>query len=777
MSFTFTKHHVATSHSKTETALEHVDRLIATCGGGRVTVIGADVSFLVKAFRRRGVDAAEGALDALGIPGTVDLVVLMHTFDTLPEVERSTAIDALRKLAPRALVVHTHGSRHEWERRFLAREWRRHPLAQALVEYNDLDQEGEIVQLLLQPLPAAARLGRPLRELARDQDTRMDMLREATARADAHVARYVWARQFVRPGDRVLDAACGLGYGSAILADATLADSVVGVDVDEDAIRYATDQYARDRRRLNFETRDLSTVSDWSRASFDVIVSFETLEHLTAPAKFLAECQRLLTPGGRLICSVPNECAEDDCADSRPQHLHIFTRALLEQLCGKFLSIEQVCSQTGGGRPTATPRRSIRPAHGDEHTADSWLLVGMTDPFASRSLEFRHGLLSDHVSDPTNLLAFERDYERPWLLRGMVSIGLRTESPALLERLAQRTIIATTAHSADRGAALCVRAYLHLERPHGLDADLLQHIQDYCAAPAINPHAHRWHVSLRYVEGLARLDRGERDLAIRAFEQCATCDPLEYNPLLATKTVAACWLLGWMALQSGDLNRARSWWTAGITAAERAMQRPWEEMLVTWSSPVLFGLREAAHIVDLASQCASGLHLLPHAIDRPGVVAATLAESMARQIDQQGRQARRLSRETFAVETGETEDQPRPAAPASTKPKLRATMMFDEAGKPMPGDLRVAIFGAGSRGARTLAQLRRKGALVDCFVDNNATKWYENIGGVPVVAPAALRARRIDLIAVASLPGKDAIFQQLERLGYQPGHDFDAVGY
>jgi FlaA1/EpsC-like NDP-sugar epimerase len=87
----------------------------------------------------------------------------------------------------------------------------------------------------------------------------------------------------------------------------------------------------------------------------------------------------------------------------------------------------------------------------------------------------------------------------------------------------------------------------------------------------------------------------------------------------------------------------------------------------------------------------------------------------------------------------------------------------------------VAIFGAGSRGVRTLAQLRRKGATVDCFVDNNATKWYENIGGVPVVAPAALRARRIDLVAVASVPGKDAIFQQLERLGYQPGHDFDAV--
>jgi len=773
MSYTFSKQRVATSHCRTEAALDSVDRMIAACGGGRVTVIGTEVSALVRAFRRRGVDAAEGALDALGIPGTVDLVVLVNTLDTMAEPDRVATIDALRKLAPRALVVHAHGSRHEWERRFLDREWRKHPLAQTLVEFNELDSEGADVQLLLQPLPAAARLGRQLREITRNKDARMDMLRDTGPAADAHVARYAWAAQFIRPGDRVLDAACGLGYGSAILADATLADSVVGVDLDEDAVRYATDHFARDRRRLNFETRDLSTVSDWSRASFDVIVSFETLEHMTAPAKFLAECQRLLTPGGRLVCSVPNECVEDGCADSRPQHLHIFTRALLEQLCGKFMSIEQVCRQTAGGRPSA-PSRRIQVATGEDQPAESWLLVGMTDPFASRTIEFRHGLLSSYVTDPTNLLAFERDYERPWLLRGMVAIGLRTESPALLERLAQRTIVASSAQSADRGAALCVKAYLHLGRAKGVESDLLQQIQDYCATPAASPHAHRWHVSLRYVEGLARLDRGERDLAIRALEQCAGCDPLEYNPLLATKTVAAYWLLGWMALQSGDLNRARAQWTAGITAAERAMHRPWEEMLVTWSSPVLFGLREAAQVVDLASQCASGLHLLPHAIDRPGVVAAHLAESMARQLDSQTRKIRRLEHGVDSA-GDDCETAERPAKAARGRPKLRASAIVDD-NTPVPApDLRVAIFGAGPRGVKALAQLRRKGATVDCFVDNNATKWYKNIGGVPVVAPAALRARRIDVIAVASVPGRDAIFQQLERLGYQPGHDFDAV--
>jgi len=757
-----------------DAALAQVDRLIAACGGGRVAVIGDDVAAMVKAFRRRGVDAAEGSLSQLGIPGTVDLVVLVHALDALSEADRIAAIDALRQLSPRALAMSAHGPRHEWEQRFLTREWRKHPLAQSLVAYNDLDAEGPYAKLLLQPLPAGARLGRQMRELARHKDARHDMLREASARADAHLARYAWAQQFVRPGDRVLDAACGLGYGAAMLADATLADSVVGVDHDEEAVRYATDHYARDRRRLNFETRDLSTVNDWSRASFDVIISFETLEHLPAPAKFIAECQRLLTPGGRLICSVPNESLDEQYSGTAPQHLHIFTRTLLEQLCGKFLSIEQVCGQSAGGRAGAPIRRGIWPACDETRTAESWLLVGMTDPFATRHLEFRHGLLSDHVTDSTNLLAFERDYERPWLIRGMVAIGLRTESPALLERLSQRTLVATTSTSADRGAALCIRAYLHLERPQGVESDLLQQIDDYCATAPINPHAYRWAVSLRYVEGLARLDRGERDLAVRALEQCANSDPLPYNPLLATKTVAASWLLGWMALQAGDLNRARSWWTAGIAGAEAAVKRPWDELMVTWSSPVLFGLREAARIMDLASQCAAGLHLLPHATDRPGVVAGHLADSMARQIEQYHRQAAGPGR-LQCDGPGTLPGEPPRAGAAAPRQKTRAAALLEDAGQPVPADMRIAIFGAGPRGVRALAQLRRKGATVDCFVDNNATKWYANIGGVPVVSPAALRARRIDIIGVASLPGRDAIFTQLERLGYQPGHDFDLV--
>lgn len=105
-----------------------------------------------------------------------------------------------------------------------------------------------------------------------------------------HVARYRFAREQVR--GRVLDVACGTGYGTAMLG-------AVGVDVSLDALRYARRHPARyvaaDAARLPFRCGD-----------FDAVVSFETIEHVVDPVRFVAECVRVLKPGGRLLVSTPN---------------------------------------------------------------------------------------------------------------------------------------------------------------------------------------------------------------------------------------------------------------------------------------------------------------------------------------------------------------------------------------------------------------------------------------------------------------------------------------
>ena len=100
----------------------------------------------------------------------------------------------------------------------------------------------------------------------------------------------------------VLDAACGYGYGSRLLAET--ADSVKGVDISEQALAYATSHYAQGN--LTFKKEDI-TVLDLPENSFDVLVSIETFEHFPPErtGHFIKAARRVLKPGGLLILSTP----------------------------------------------------------------------------------------------------------------------------------------------------------------------------------------------------------------------------------------------------------------------------------------------------------------------------------------------------------------------------------------------------------------------------------------------------------------------------------------
>lgn len=132
-----------------------------------------------------------------------------------------------------------------------------------------------------------------------------------------HVYRYRFALPYVR-GKDVLDVACGEGYGTAALA-ASGARSVIGVDVDPIACEHARRKYGRDRMEIHEGDAANLPLSD---ASVDAVVSFETVEHVTNPAKFIAECFRVLRPSGTLIISTPNVDVfnPDHDPDHNPYH-------------------------------------------------------------------------------------------------------------------------------------------------------------------------------------------------------------------------------------------------------------------------------------------------------------------------------------------------------------------------------------------------------------------------------------------------------------------------
>jgi SAM-dependent methyltransferase len=114
-----------------------------------------------------------------------------------------------------------------------------------------------------------------------------------------HLKRYDFARDFCSQAD-VLDAACGVGYGSAYLAE--VAARVVGVDLNAEAIDYARARYAGPR--TSFEVMDV-TVLEFPDAAFDVVCSFETLEHLREPGEAVREAARVVRAGGVYIASTP----------------------------------------------------------------------------------------------------------------------------------------------------------------------------------------------------------------------------------------------------------------------------------------------------------------------------------------------------------------------------------------------------------------------------------------------------------------------------------------
>jgi 2-polyprenyl-3-methyl-5-hydroxy-6-metoxy-1,4-benzoquinol methylase len=141
-----------------------------------------------------------------------------------------------------------------------------------------------------------------------------------------HLARYHWVSLLAR-GRRVLDAGCGTGYGSALLAEAG-ASEVIGMDRASavlDSARPAMPGV------VVLEEGDVTALS-YESDRFDLVVCFEVIEHLDDPGRALDEFRRVLSPKGVLAVSSPNR---DVYPPGNPHHVHEYTPAELEQELSK----------------------------------------------------------------------------------------------------------------------------------------------------------------------------------------------------------------------------------------------------------------------------------------------------------------------------------------------------------------------------------------------------------------------------------------------------------
>ncbi len=157
---------------------------------------------------------------------------------------------------------------------------------------------------------------------------------------EEHRSRYHLACKYVG-GKKVLDLACGSGYGSYLLADQAGAEHVLGFDLDKDSVRYGDVRYPHQHVKRQIQDVQQFTLPP----TFDVIVSFETIEHLDDHHAFLKNVYTALKPGGVFIIStpiVPRTRTECD----NPYHKIEWSFTDFRDLIGKYFQISETFVQS-----------------------------------------------------------------------------------------------------------------------------------------------------------------------------------------------------------------------------------------------------------------------------------------------------------------------------------------------------------------------------------------------------------------------------------------------
>ncbi len=152
-----------------------------------------------------------------------------------------------------------------------------------------------------------------------------------------HIKRYEFALPYVT-GKTVLSVACGNGYGEAMFAEAGAAH-VYGYDVSQEAVDFARANYQADN--LEFAVGD-ATKLPLADGSVDVVVSFETIEHIEDDRAYLRELRRILKPDGIALISTPNRAKSlrnyFASKPPNPYHVREYLKDELERLLGDYFS-------------------------------------------------------------------------------------------------------------------------------------------------------------------------------------------------------------------------------------------------------------------------------------------------------------------------------------------------------------------------------------------------------------------------------------------------------
>lgn len=157
-----------------------------------------------------------------------------------------------------------------------------------------------------------------------------------------HLQRYYAITELVK-GKRVLDAACGEGYGASIISET--AARVIGIDISSEAIDHARSTYINEN--LSYQVASIENLP-FENHSIDIVVSFETIEHVNEELQksFLEEIKRVLKEDGLLIISTPNKHMYSDIRNyQNPFHVKEFYKEEYRDFLGSYFEFIEIFHQ------------------------------------------------------------------------------------------------------------------------------------------------------------------------------------------------------------------------------------------------------------------------------------------------------------------------------------------------------------------------------------------------------------------------------------------------
>lgn len=193
-------------------------------------------------------------------------------------------------------------------------------------------------------------------------------------RCDFHLDRYEFASKYIKDGNKVLDVASGTGYGAFNMRKNNPAIDVIGVEIDEMAVEYANFIYGGGViSYLKASILDLPFEDN----AFDVVTSFETIEHVKDDKGQVKEVLRVLKNGGLYIVSTPNAWSKHLFGKTK-YHVRDYTYEEITSLLSDYCEVLECYNQNSGSITPFNHRQKrgiVKTTNENKELAECFILV------------------------------------------------------------------------------------------------------------------------------------------------------------------------------------------------------------------------------------------------------------------------------------------------------------------------------------------------------------------------------------------------------------------